>query len=348
MNLHEKIKILTKLGLIFDHLAEDKPWGGFDLGLTEEEYQALQLLVANTHIYNGWFTADAIKTSLKGMASWLTEDELLRWTNNYKIQEHPPKTVGIVMAGNIPMVGFHDLLTVFLSGNIALIKMSSDDDKLIPGFLLCLKTLDERISDYVRIASGPLKEFDAVIATGSDNSARYFESYFSKHPHIIRKNRNSVAIINGSEDKETLKKLGEDIFTYFGLGCRNVTQLMIPEDFELNLFFEAIYDFNQIINHNKYANNYDYNKAIFLLNETALLDNGFILLKEDENLHSPLGMLHYQRYKSQSEVDQYLENHKDQIQVVIGENYTPFGLAQQPKVDDYADGVDTMKFLVDL
>jgi hypothetical protein len=211
-----------------------------------------------------------------------------------------------------------------------------------------LGIIDSRITDFVEIKERFLGDFDAVIATGSDNSSNYFESYFGKYPHIIRKNRTSVAVIDGSETKEELTELGKDIFTYFGLGCRNVSQLWIPMDFNLNRFFEAIYDYNPIANHNKYANNYDYNKAVYLMNKANLLDNGFLLLKEDFGLNSPLGMLHYVRYKDSIDAEHFLQENKDKIQVIVGKNYIPFGMSQNPGLTDYADGVDTMQFLVNL
>ena len=348
MILKEKIKILSKLGEILDNLADDKDWPGFEIGLNKSEYLALAELINKVHIYNGWFTKKSVQTAFKGIATWLTEESLTNWLKDYKVKENNPKNVAIIMAGNIPLVGFHDFLAVFLSGNKAMIKLSSSDKQLFEALFHNLCLIDERMKEWVTISDGPIKNFDAVIATGSDNSSNYFESYFSKHPHIIRKNRTSVAVIDGSETKEELKELGKDIFTFFGLGCRNVSQLWIPMDFEINRFFEAIYEFNPVINHNKYANNYDYNKAVYLMNKADLLDNGFLLLKEDFSLNSPLGMLHYVRYQDSIDAEHYLNDNQDKIQAIVGKNYIPFGRSQQPKLDDYADGVDTMQFLINL
>lgn len=345
MILNEKIKLLSKLGGILDSLAEGKPWPGFQIGLSKSEYEEFDALMSKVQHHNGWFTKEAVQTAFKGIAAWLTEENLTHWVNQYSFKVTSPKRVAIIMAGNIPLVGFHDFLSVFLSGHKAIIKLSSSDQHLMRAILHYLKVMDARMEEYVEIKEQFLGEFDAVIATGSDNSATYFESYFGKHPHIIRRNRTSVAVIDGSETKEELTELGKDIFTYFGLGCRNVSQLWIPTDFDLNRFFEAIYTFNPIINHNKYANNYDYNKAVYLMNKANLLDNGFLLLKEDFALNSPPGMLHYVRYQDSIDAEHFLQENKDKIQVIVGKNYIPFGMSQNPGLTDYADGVDTMKFL---
>lgn len=348
MLLNEKIKLLSKLGEILDHLAEDKAWPGFEIGLSQQEYDDFTALTGQVHIHNGWFTKESVQTVFKGIAAWLTEKSLQDWIGTYEFKSDKPKNVAIIMAGNIPLVGFHDFLSVFLSGHRAVIKLSSSDQHLFRAILKYLAIMDNRVSELVEIRDNFLTDFDAVIATGSDNSANYFESYFGKHPHIIRRNRTSVAVIDGSETKEELTELGKDIFTYFGLGCRNVSQLWVPMDFDLNRFFEAIYEFNPIINHNKYANNYDYNKAVYLMNKANLLDNGFLLLKEDFSLNSPLGMLHYVRYKDSIDAEHFLQDNKDKIQVIVGKNYIPFGMAQKPGLSDYADGVDTLRFLAEL
>lgn len=348
MILSEKIKLLTKLGEILDHLAEGKPWPGFDIALNKSEYEDFAALIEKVHIHNGWFTKGSVQTAFKGIAGWLTEESLNSWLSQYQLDPKKSKNVAIIMAGNIPLVGFHDFLSVFLSGHKALIKLSSNDKHLFTALVHTLTIMDGRMKEWVKIEEGFVKDFDAVIATGSDNSANYFESYFGKHPHIIRKNRTSVAIIDGSETDEELKALGKDIFTFFGLGCRNVSQLWIPTDFEINRFFEAIYEFNPIIHHNKYANNYEYNRAVYLMNKANLLDNGFLLLKEDFSLNSPLGMLHYVRYQDSIDAEHFLDENKDKIQAIVGRNYTPFGRSQQPGLSDYADGVDTLKFLTEL
>lgn len=348
MILKEKNKILSKIGVILDHLGNNEPWPGYEIGINSEEYNNLDELVRTVHIYNGWFKEAEVRRAFKGISSWLTEEKLEAWLSNYQFKKDAKKRVAIIMAGNIPLVGFHDFISVFLSGHISLIKMSSDDRHLLPAIIKTMTLFDERIGDLVEIVEERLLDFDAVIATGSNNSARYFESYFGKQPHIIRKNRNSIAILTGDESKEELSKIGEDIFNYYGLGCRNISQIWIPENFELKRFFEAIFDYSDIVHHNKYANNYDYNKAVYLMNQESLLDNGFILLKEDKSLHSPLGMLHYVRYKDQSEYESFIESNKDQLQVIVGKGFEALGNSQCPDLTDYADGVDTLKFLQDL
>ena len=348
MILKEKKKILSKLGVILDHLGNDDAWPGYDIGINSEEYSNLNELVQTVHIYNGWFKEKEVRRAFKGISSWLTEEKLDSWLSNYSFNEKLQKRVAIIMAGNIPLVGFHDFISVFLSGHISVIKMSSDDRHLLPALVKTMNLFNEGVNDLVEIVEDRLVDFDAVIATGSDNSARYFESYFGKQPHIIRKNRNSIAILSGDESKDELSKIGEDIFNYYGLGCRNISQIWIPENFELKRFFEAIFEYSDIVHHNKYANNYDYNKAVYLMNQEALLDNGFILLKEDKSLHSPLGMLHYVRYKDPSEYETFIEANKDQLQVIVGKGFEALGNSQCPDLTDYADGVDTMRFLQEL
>lgn len=296
--------------------------------------------------YNGWFTEDAVRSSLYHLGIRLNEEELSSWLSGIELAEKQKK-VGIIMAGNLPLVGFHDFLSVVLSGNIAVVKMSSDDNRLLPVLIEILIALQPDLSERIQIV-GRLTEIEAVIATGSNNSARYFEKYFGHLPNIIRKNRTSIAVLDGTESKEELKALGKDIFTYFGMGCRNVSQLLIPKDFDLDLFFAAIVDFGDVVNHHKYANNYDYHKAIYLMNQEKLIENGFLLTKEDDCLFAPISVLLYHRYGDVSEVEVYIEKRKEEIQVIVGKNYTPFGKAQSPKLDDYADGVNTLEFLSEL
>ncbi len=348
MILFQKLKILSKLGEILRAIGTKNEWPGFEIGINKDEYEALVELTERVKVYNGWFTPDAVRNAFKGIGSWLTEDELKNWVDHYPVNQNEPKTVALIMAGNIPLVGFHDFLAVFLSGHKAQVKLSSDDQHLFPALINILRLFDPEIDEYVTVTQTKLVNFDAVIATGSDNSATYFHSYFGKYPHIIRKNRTSVAVLTGDETKEELTELGKDIFTYFGLGCRNVSHLLIPTDFELNRLFEAVFPYNDIVNHNKYANNYDYNKAVHLMNLEKLLDNGFVLLKEDEGLTSPLGMIYYTRYSNQKGVEDFIVKHQNRIQAIVGKNYIEFGAAQSPKLTDYADGVDTLKFLTEL
>jgi hypothetical protein len=299
--------------------------------------------IQKEYIYNGWFTPDSVTDAIHGIRSWLYEDALTQWAGNYTYQQEP-KSVGVIMAGNIPLVGFHDLLSVLVSGNHAMIKLSSDDRRLLPILLGEMVAINPELQSRISLVL-QLKNFDAVIATGSDNSAAYFEQYFAHVPRLIRRNRTSVAVISGNEAQDDLTALGKDIFSFFGLGCRNVSKMLVPVNFDLNRFFGAMISYSELINHHKYANNYDYYRTIYLMNLEPILENGFLLLKETEELHSPLSVLYYQRYSSDDEVNDFLRRHDDKIQAVIGHDFIPFGQGQNPSLCDYADGVDTMSFL---
>jgi len=339
-----EISGFAQLGKLMTALGNEDPWAGFTIGATEIEYQKLQGIISKQFVLNGWFTKENVLQSLKALGNQLTEENLLRWTVNYSYSSSPKK-IGVIMAGNIPLVGFHDFLCVLLSGNIAVTKLSSDDNTLLPALAEQLIQYAPTLKERIQFSFGKLGEIDAIIATGSDNSTKYFEQYFGHYPHLFRKNRTSIAVLTGNETKEELIALGKDIFSYFGLGCRNVSHLLIPKGFDLNRFFEAIVDYHPIVNHHKYANNYDYNKAVYLMNLMELLDNNFMLLRESEELFSPLSMVHYQYYTTKDEVETYLNKNKANIQATVGHQFIPFGEAQAPKLDDYADGVDVMKWL---
>lgn len=256
------------------------------------------------------------------------------------------------MAGNIPLVGFHDFLTVLMSGHSVQIKQSSSDAFFLPLIALFLGHVEPGFKDKIIFSEERLSEFDAVIATGSNNTARHFEYYFGDYPHIIRRNRNSVAILTGEESSEDLDALGEDIFRYFGLGCRSVSKLMVPSDYDFDLLFGAIYRFKDLIDYDKYRNNYDYNKAVYLMSRFELLENGFVMLKEDASYASPIATLFYEYYNDEDSLKKKLETDADLIQCIVGKgndlNYIPFGQTQKPQLNDYADGVDTFEFLVSL
>ena len=305
------------------------------------------VLYAQQH--NRWFTEDSIRVCLENWKDALQLSSLEQFVKEQNITvTDSPKSVALIMAGNIPLVGFHDFLCVLLTGNVAVLKLSSDDKFLLPLFVEILSDVEPAVESKVRYSAQKLEGFDAVIATGSNNSARYFEHYFGKYPHIIRKNRTSVAVLKGDETKEEIEALGKDIFTYYGLGCRNVSHLIIPENFKLDNFFEGILPYSEVGNHNKYQNNYEYQKAIYLLNGDAFLDNNFFMVKEDEGLFSHLGVAHYHRYTKEEEVEQYLAEHKEKIQCVVGKDFIPFGEAQSPSLSDFADGVNTVEFLKNL
>jgi len=308
-------------------------------------------LILSAQNSNAWFTVEEVEKALSALRLMLNEDDLRTWFAGIKISESPKK-IGLILAGNIPMVGFHDVLSVLATGNIALIKLSSSDDKLLPalmGELVKIEPLLEHQIVYV----DRLKDFDAIIATGSNNSSRYFDYYFSKVPNIIRKNRNSVAVLTGQESAEEIALLGHDVFDYFGLGCRNVSKLYIPQEYDIKYFFEPLESFKEVANHFKYNNNYDYNKSIYLVNQAEHYDNGFLLLKEDKNMSSPLAVLFYERYQDLTEVTEALKTHQENIQCMVSTAelnseiaVLGFGQSQNPKLWDYADDVNTIDFLM--
>ena len=300
--------------------------------------------------YNGWFTRENVVFALKQWSEALTGKNLDQWLDPYDLSEIKPKTVGIIMAGNIPLVGFHDFLSVLLAGHKVVAKLSSNDKQLLPVIANYLIHLDAEYQNRISFTENRLEGFDAVIATGSNNTARYFEYYFSKVPSIIRKNRNSVAVLTCEETTEELEALGEDIFRYYGLGCRNVSKLFVPEKYDFDAFFKAMYSWNAIINQAKYANNYDYNKAVYLMSNFKLLDNGFLILKEDSGYSSPIATVFYETYKDSEKLYQHLQNEKEQLQCIVkknpGTNEVSFGETQKPHLWDYADNIDTMEFLL--
>jgi hypothetical protein len=321
------------------------------LNKNQEDYNDndsdFELLLKRSEIENPWFTIENQKFALKQWTDLLTEENITDWLKEYQISK-TTKRVGLILAGNIPLVGFHDVISVVLSNHIPVIKLSSKDKYMIPFLLKKWNEFSEGNVSFEFVEK--LENFDAVIATGSNNTARYLEYYFKNHLNIIRKNRTSIAVLKGDETEEELKLLAEDIFRYFGLGCRNVTRLFIPQDFVLDRLFESFLDFQEIINHNKYANNYDYNRAVYLLNQDKFWDNNFVMLKEDEKLFSPLSVINFSRYSSLDEVKSFISENEENIQCVVakeelGLDSIKLGEAQNPGLNTYADNVDTMKFL---
>ncbi|MGL5111641.1 MAG: acyl-CoA reductase [Flavobacterium sp.] len=307
-------------------------------------------LIKLSQSHNGWYTYEQVCFSFQSWSQALTEEKLQQWLSNYDLTAVEPKTIALILAGNIPLVGFHDFLSVLLCGHSVLIKTSSNDQHLLPFIASYLQHIAPEFQGKITFTEGRLTNFDAVIATGSNNTARYFEYYFKNTPSIIRKNRNSVAILSGQETHEQLEALGEDIFRYFGLGCRNVSKLFVPKDYSFVPFFEAIFKYKEVIEYEKYANNYDYNKAVFLMSNFKLLDNGFLTLKEDSGFSSPISSTFYEYYENVATVTQRLEEENERIQCVVSNNITPnsiaFGATQRPELWDYADNVDTISFLV--
>jgi hypothetical protein len=336
MTLNQRISAFTKLGISLLNLEEE----------------VLAQWIGEAGRSNSWFTGTHIKYAVKAIAEQLTEDKLQGLVEPYAIKDEKLMKVGVVMAGNIPLAGFHDMMTVLLSGNLLYAKPSAQDPVLIKKISDLLIEIEPEFKNYIFLVN-KLNDMDAVIATGSDNTARYFEYYFSKIPHIIRKNRTSIAILSGNETSEELSRLGEDIFLHFGLGCRNVSKIYVPENYDFDLFFKSIEHFSTAAQHHKYFNNYEYNKAVYLVNKEPHFDNGFLMLKEDEALVSPVSVLFYERYENMSFLEQKTKALEEKIQVILSSNaWFPgslsFGTAQCPGLSDYADRVDTLEFLTAL
>jgi hypothetical protein len=339
MELEERIKSFALLG---EALRNSLNYN------SEFNNNQLNSLIESQHTHNSWFTPDNVRRAVSAIAAELTEDNLIRWINDYpELDNHIiPIKVGIIMAGNIPLAGFHDFLSVLITGNNLIAKTSSKDHDLIIFISNLLCSINPLFRERIEFTEGTLANFDAVIATGSDNSSRYFDYYFSKYPNIIRKNRNSIAIIEGNETDDEIEGLGTDIFSYFGLGCRNVSKVYFPKDYNLPEIMKRWDNFSGVINNIKYANNYDFNKAVYLVNKEPFYDTGFLLMKEDSKISSPVSVLYYEYYESQDAVKQQTELLKKKIQCVVSKYNVPFGKAQSPHLWDYADGIDTIEFLL--
>ncbi|MGB5498942.1 MAG: acyl-CoA reductase [Maribacter sp.] len=348
-NHKERVKAFIKLGEFFREYCEINKKDHADISKQVWHTKLNDAVILAGH-KNGWFNKENIIYALSGWGNLLNKANLEQWLSSYDITKNKHKTVALIMAGNIPLVGFHDFLSVILSGNKAVIKLSSNDTILLPFIANYLIDVVPTLKNEIEFTESRLEKFDAVIATGSDNTSRYFEHYFGHKPNVIRKNRNSVAIITGKESKEQLMDLGEDIFRYYGLGCRNVSKVFVPQGYEFDNFFEAIFDYNPIINQAKYANNYDYNKAVYLMSEFKILENGFLMLKNDESYASPIATLFYEEYSSLHKLKQRLLTDSGKIQCVVAngilEDEIKFGQTQEPSLADYADGVDTVEFLL--
>jgi hypothetical protein len=353
VKLQQKVKALSQLG---DYL-KDFIAGKQELcnaNLFNQFYDKTNHAISFAERKNPWFTHKNIMHALSYWAHELSIENINNWQSNYQIQEILlPKKVGVIMAGNIPMVGFHDLLCVFLSGHQFNGKLASDDQILIPHLIEVLAAIEPETKNDILFSEQFLKNMDAYIGTGSNNSARYFEYYFRDKPHIIRSNRNGVAVLTGNETPQDFEKLGEDIFRYFGLGCRNVSKLYVPEGFNFNAFFEGIYPFFEMVNHNKYGNNYEYNRTVYLMGNEKLLDNNFLILKEDKSMSSPIAVLFYEYYNDIESLNYHFKENETLLQCIIASNEKleksiSFGNSQKPALHEYADGFDTMRFLLDL
>lgn len=313
----------------------------------------LEELAISANRKNNWFTVPNVLKSLSAIGTqYLHPDKLSEWCYTYQ-EVSNSKKVGVIMAGNIPAVGFHDALAVLISGHTLMAKLSSEDQVILPSLFEVLTQIEPALKDSIQIVDR-LNAADAYIGTGSDNTARYFHYYFANKPNIIRKNRTSVAVLNGAENETDLENLGVDIMQYFGLGCRNVSKIFVPEGYDFTKFYESIQSLDQVcLNHHKYFNNYEYNKSVLLINRTPHVDNGFLMITENEALVSPISVLYYQPYHTLHDAKEHLIANADKIQCVLSnesiiENHIPFGKAQTPGLFDYADSVDTMKFLSEL
>jgi hypothetical protein len=350
MNLPQRINAFVKLGDFLSQFSNEIILKKENIEHNDLFFEGFkhQLKLAEEH--NGWFTKENMAFAIKGWSDSLTTANLNKWLSAYHITERDPKLVAIIMAGNIPLVGFHDFLSVLISGHHVLVKQSSNDEHLLPYLAKYLEFVEPAFKGSITFTEEKLENFDAVIATGSNNTARYFEYYFKHKPSIIRNNRNSVAVLNGQETLEDMQALSEDIFRYYGLGCRNVSKLYIPKNYNFDLFFQGMYHWHPIIEKTKYANNYDYNKAVYIMSEFDMLENGFLMIKEDSSAVSPIATVFYEYYENPSELKQKLDTEKESIQCIVSkgfvQNEIAFGNTQKPQLWDYADDVDSIEFLL--
>lgn len=310
-------------------------------------------ILTNAEANNRWFVKPNIEFALAEISKMLEKTNLENWLTEYPLAKeyNTSKNVGVIMAGNIPLVGFHDFLSVLITGHKIIVKLSSKDNILLKEIARILINIEPHFKNRITFTENSLKNFNAIIATGSNNSAKYFEYYFGKHPNIIRKNRTSVAILNGKETKEHFVNLAKDILTYYGLGCRNVSKIFVPENYDFVPFLDAIESFNYVYINNKYANNRDYNSSIYLLNQIKHYDNNFLILTENTEYSAPISVVYYETYSNIKTLDNRLRIDNEKIQCVvsnISDNYIKLGDAQSPNLNDYADNIDTIDFLLKL
>lgn len=339
MRLEERIESFAELGRVLRESIAGNITG----------YSALiEDKIISQQFSNPWFTPENVRMAIQSIAMELTMENLIKWTGNYPglATNEKKGTAAVVMAGNIPLAGFHDYLSVLISGFNLIAKTSSKDSELIRLIHNILREINSGFSTKVKFADGPISGFDCVIATGSDNSSRYFEFYFGRYPHIIRKNRNSIAVIEGDETDRELEMLGSDVFSYFGLGCRNVSKIFIPDGYDITGIVRKWKKYSSLTEHHKYFNNYEYNKAVYLINKNTFTDAGFLLLREDQGISSPVAVLYFEYYDSPENVIRKTGLMKNRIQCIVSKENVPFGSAQTPYLWDYADGIDTLEFLL--
>ncbi len=331
MTFQQRLKAFTELGTKLRNITESQ--------LDEWYFKATG--------FNNWFTRESVKQAIEAIGNMLEPEKLVEWTSRYPQNSASDKVIGVVMAGNIPLVGFHDFLSILMAGHKVQAKLSTQDPYLLKEIAQLLIQIEPAFNHSIALTQDQLKGFDAVIATGSDNSARYFQQYFGQYPHIIRKNRTAVAVLTGHESDAEIQALGNDIFQYYGLGCRNVSKLFVPKGYDFVAFIKNLESFEHLRDHHKWVNNYDYNKSIYLVNGEDHLDSGTFLMKESEQWVSPISVIFYEFYTSEQTLNQQLNEHKELMQCVVGtsKQFIAPGKAQQPELWDYADGIDTMEFL---
>jgi len=338
MDQKQRIDAFARLGERLTHILNH---------ITTDEHERYRASIALAFHKNGWFTEREVKFALSYWAETLNKDTLEAFLEPY-VYTNSPKKVGLILAGNIPLVGYQDILCTLLSGHHAVIKPSGSDTVLIQLMMELLVEVEPAAQGWFTIHQELMKEYDAVIATGSNNSARYFEQYFGKVPNIIRRNRTSIAVLDGTESEEEMQQLMEDALLYFGLGCRNVTKIYVPEDYDLNKIFAASVPFAYVMDNKKYANNYAYHRTLLMMQQKEVLENEVLLLTPSEEIFSPVSVLHYERYNDLNALNNTLQALEDDIQCRVSKKDVSFGMAQRPRLNEFADGVDTMKFLATL
>ena len=345
MNLNNRITLFVKLGRFFSDYINNN--------LESSERNKFDKAINESILHNSFFSKKNILKSLLSWSNVLTKKSIDDFLSNYLIKNKKrEKKIAIIMAGNIPLVGFHDFFCVIISGNFAVIKLSSKDSYLFKFILSFLVKENPDFDTKFDVVESKLEIFDAVIATGNNISANQFELYFKKYPKIIRRNRHSIAILNGNETKKEIELLANDIFYYYGLGCRNVSKIFIPNNYNLDILFKSFVLWDEVINKNSYANNYNYYRAIYLLNKEVFFDNGFVLLKESEKIGSPVGTIYFEYYKSDNQIKEMIKKNNEKIQCIVSNNNYPktikFGETQMPNLNDFADDIDTFNFLLKL
>ncbi|WP_233899010.1 acyl-CoA reductase [Tenacibaculum piscium] len=350
--IQNRIEAFIKLGVFLGQFSQSEVKKKENIPHNELFFDGFkhQLKIAEEN--NKWFTTDNLLFATQNWSNALSEEKIQQWITNEKLGTNTPQKVAIIMAGNIPLVGFHDFLSVLISGHSVVVKQSSNDKHLLPFLAKYLEYISPDLKGKISFTEDKLSDFDAVIATGSNNTARYFEYYFKGKPNIIRKSRNSVAVLTGNETSEDFESLSTDVFRYFGLGCRSVSKLFVPRNYNFDAFFNGMYQQQEIINNAKYANNYDYNKTVYLMSEFDILENGFLMIKEDASYSSPIATIFYEYYDTIADLKIKISQEKEKIQCVVArdvfENEIAFGQTQHPELWEYADGVNTLAFLSEI